>query len=209
MVERAKDSADVGDFFSSQMNFDLEEEQKNKKRGRRTKGGKRRSRTVRLGEDNYQKPSQQKTRLDHQKIPRQNDQITNCPGCGSDVDEGDFVDVLVSFITGAFDYLAGDPVRTQTVQSLRQQAKALDMPEPQQDWMLEVCARIEAQVRRSSDAQREEIRSGLEEELRNELVGEFYELVRKEVEVTIRQEVEAEMWEQFEKIYQERKDQAE
>lgn len=209
MVERAKDSADVGDFFSSQMNFDLEDDPTKKKRTRRTKGGKRHSKTVKLEDDDFQKPVQQKTQLDHKKIPLQNEQITSCPGCGSDVDEGDFVDVLVSFITGAFDYLAGDPVRTQTVQSLRQQAKALDMPEPQQDWMLEVCARIEAQVRRSTDARREEIRSGLEEELRNELVGEFYELVRKEVEVTIRQEVEAEMWEQFERIYQERNDQTE
>jgi len=209
MVERVKDSADVGDFFSSQMNFDLEDDPTKKKRTRRTKGGKRHSKTVKLEDDDFQKPVQQKTQLDHKKIPLQNEQITSCPGCGSDVDEGDFVDVLVSFITGAFDYLAGDPVRTQTVQSLRQQAKALDMPEPQQDWMLEVCARIEAQVRRSTDAQREEIRSGLEEELRNELVGEFYELVRKEVEVTIRQEVEAEMWEQFEQIYQKRNDQTE
>jgi hypothetical protein len=83
------------------------------------------------------------------------------------------------------------------------------MPEPQQDWMLEVCARIEAQVRRSTDARREEIRSGLEEELRNELVGEFYELVRKEVEATIRKEVEAEMWEQFEQIYKQRNGQTE
>jgi hypothetical protein len=209
MVERAKDSADVGDFFSSQMNFDLEENPKNKKKSRRTKGGKRRSKTVRLSETNFQKPTRQKTKLDHQKIPRQTDQVTSCPGCGSEVDEGDFVDVLISFITGAFDYLAGDPIRTQTVQSLRQQAKALDMPEPQQDWILEVCARIEAQVRRSTDAQREEIRQGLEEELRNELVGEFYELVRKEVERTIRKEVEAEMWEQFEQIYKQRNGQTE
>ncbi len=209
MVERTKDSGDAGDFFSSQMNFDLEEIQERKKRTRRTKGGKRRSETARLGETDFQKPTRQKTQLDHQKIPLQKEQITSCPGCGSDVNEGDFVDVIVSFITGAFDYLAGDPVRTQTVQSLRQQAKALDVPEPQQDWILEVCARIEAQVRRSTDAQREEIRQGLEEELRNELVGEFYELVRKEVEVTIRQEVEAEMWEQFEEIYRQRNGQTE
>ena len=209
MVERAKESADVGDFFSSQMNFDLENNPKHKKRSRRTKGGKRRSKTVRLGETDFQKPTRRKTQLDHQEIPLQNEQITSCPGCGSDVNEGDFVDVIISFITGAFDYLAGDPVRTQTVQSLKQQAKALDMPEPQQDWMLEVCARIEAQVRRSTDAQREEIRQGLEEELRNELVGEFYELVRKEVEVTIRKEVEAEMWAEFEQIYQQRNGQTE
>ena len=209
MVERAKESADVGDFFSSQMNFDLENNPEHKKRSRRTKGGERRSKTVRLGETDFQKPTRRKTQLDHQEIPLQNEQITSCPGCGSDVNEGDFVDVIVSFITGAFDYLAGDPVRTQTVQSLRQQAKALDMPEPQQDWMLEVCARIEAQVRRSTDARREEIRSGLEEELRNELVGEFYELVRKEVEATIRKEVEAEMWEQFEQIYKQRNGQTE
>ena len=209
MVERTTDSADAGDFFSTQMNFDLEDGQKDKKRTRRRKGEKIRSKPVSLKESDLQKTASQKTKLDHDKIPLQNDQITSCPGCGSDVEEGDFVDVIISFVTGAFDYLEGNPVRTQTVQSLKQQAKALDMPEPQQDWVLEICARIEAQVWRSTDTQREDIRRNLEEELRRELVGEFYELVRKEVEVTIRQEVEAEMWEQFEQINHQRNSQTE
>jgi len=162
-----------------------------------------------LREDDFQKSPPKKTKLDHGDIPLQNNQITSCPGCGSDVNEGDFVDVIISFVTGAFDYLEGNPVRTQTVQSLRQQAKALNMPEPQQDWLLEVCARIEAQIQRSTDAQRDEIRRGLEEDLRRELVGEFYEHVRQEVEQTIRKEVEAEMWEQFEQINRDRHNQTE
>ena len=95
------------------------------------------------------------------------------------------------------------------MQSLRQQAKALDMPEPQQDWLLEVCARIEAQIQRSTDAQRDEIRRGLEGDLRRELVGEFYEQIRQEVEQNVRKEVEAEMWEQFEQINRDRNNQTE
>ena len=95
------------------------------------------------------------------------------------------------------------------MQSLRQQAKALDIPEPQQDWLLEVCARIEAHMQRSTDTQRDEIRRGLEEDLRRELVGEFYEHVRQEVEQTIRKEVEAEMWEQFEQINRDMNNQTE
>jgi hypothetical protein len=209
MVDRAKNSADAGDFFSSQTNFDLEGKPKKTKKIRRRRGGRIRSKPVSLREADFQKPKQLISKLDHDKIPIQDDQITSCPGCGSDIDEGDFVDVIVSFVTGSVDYLAGDPVRTQAVQSLKQQAKALQMPEPHQDWMLEVCARIEAQVRRLSDSQRDEISEDLKDELRRELIGEFYEHVRKEVEQTIRQEVEAEMWQQFEKIYHQKDGQAE
>ncbi len=209
MVERKSNSEGTDDFFSSQMNFDLEEKKKAKRRKRRSRGGERRSKPIRLRDDDFQKPSPKKTKLNHKRIPRQNNQITNCPGCGSDVEEGDFVDVIISFVTGAFDYLEGNPVRTQTVHSLRQQAKALDMPEPQQDWLLEICARIEAQIRRSTDAQRDEIRRGLEQDLRRELVGEFYEHIRQEVEQTIRKEVEVEMWEQFEQINRDRNTQTE
>lgn len=209
MVERKSNSEGADDFFSSQMNFDLEENKKQKRRKRRPKGGKRRSKPISLREADFQKPSPKNTKLDHGDIPLQNNQITSCPGCGSDVNEGDFVDVIISFVTGAFDYLEGNPVRTQTVQSLRQQAKALNMPEPQQDWLLEVCARIEAQIQRSTDAQRDEIRRGLEGDLRRELVGEFYEQIRQEVEQTVRKEVEAEMWEQFEQINRDRNNQTE
>jgi len=209
MVERKSNSEGADDFFSSQMNFDLEDNKKKKRRKRRSRGGERRSKPISLREDDFQKSPPKKTKLDHGDIPLQNNQITSCPGCGSDVNEGDFVDVIISFVTGAFDYLEGNPVRTQTVQSLRQQAKALNMPEPQQDWLLEVCARIEAQIQRSTDAQRDEIRRSLEEDLRRELVGEFYEHVRQEVEQTIRKEVEAEMWEQFEQINRDRHNQTE
>lgn len=207
MVERKSNSEGTDDFFSSQMNFDLDDNKKMKKRRRRPRDGKRRSKPVSLREADFQKPYPKKTKLDHKKIPRQNDQIASCPGCGSDVNEGDFVDVIISFVTGAFDYLEGNPVRTQTIQSLRQQAKALDMPEPQQDWMLEICAKLEVQIQRSVDALRDGIRRGLEEELRRELVGEFYEHVRQEVEHAIRQEVESEMWEKFEEINRERNNQ--
>ena len=209
MVERKSNSEGTDDFFSSQMNFDLEETKKEKRRKRRSRGGERRSKPVSLRREDFQKSPPKNTTLDHRGIPLQNNQITSCPGCGSDVNEGDFVDVIISFVTGAFDYLEGNPVRTQAVQSLRQQAKALDMPEPQQDWLLEVCARIEAQIQRSTDAQRDEIRRSLEEDLRRELVGEFYEHVRQDIEQNIRKEVEAEMWEQFEQINRDRHNQTE
>ena len=209
MVERKSNSEGADDFFSSQMNFDLEENKKQKKRKRRSRGDERRSKPISLRDDDFQKLPPKNTKLVHRDIPLQNNQITSCPGCGSDVNEGDFVDVIISFVTGAFDYLEGNPVRTQTVQSLRQQAKALDIPEPQQDWLLEVCARIEAHMQRSTDTQRDEIRRSLEEDLRRELVGEFYEHVRQEVEQTIRKEVEAEMWEQFEQINRDRHNQTE
>lgn len=205
MVERTKSSADAGDFFTSQTNFDLEEEgaEKKKKRVRRQRGGRPRSKPISL--DNLSPGAQapRSTPLDHAEIPVQPNEITTCPGCGNDVEEGDFVDTIVSFVTGAVDYLAGDPVRTQAVQSLKQQAKALDLPEPYEDWLLEICVRLETQVQRQIDSQQASIRDSLIDELRREVIGELYEHIRAEIEASIRQEVEREMWEEFQQMYRE------
>jgi hypothetical protein len=112
-------------------------------------------------------------------------------------------------VTGSADYLAGNPVRTQAIQNLKQQAQALDMPEPYEDWLLEVCTRIEAQNQRSLDLQKEGMQNLMEEDLRRELIGELYEHIQNEIGARIRREVENEMWEQFEEMYRERKDHVE
>ena len=101
MVERKSNSDGADDFFSSQMNFDLEENKKQKKRKRRSRGGERRSKPISLREDDFQKSPPKNTKLDHRDIPLQNNQITSCPGCGSDVNEGDLVAVMD---TGAYSY---------------------------------------------------------------------------------------------------------
>ncbi|PXF22308.1 MAG: hypothetical protein CXX71_03865 [Methanobacteriota archaeon] len=140
--------------------------------------------------------------LDHDAIPVQ-DSISTCPGCGNDISEGDFVEAIVSFVTGAADYLAGDPIRSQAVQALKQQAKRMDLPEPYDDWLLEVCSRLEAQVTRYAEAQQGVLAAEIEERMRAELMGELYSQIRAEIEVHVRREVEAELWEEFQRTYQE------
>lgn len=205
MVERTKTSADAADFFMSQANFDLEDSEP-KKKLRRRRGGRPRSKPISLNEAEFRKPTHRVTPLDHSEIPHQHDGVEVCPGCGGDIDEGDFVETLISFATGAADYLDGDPVRTQAIHSLKQQAKALDLPEPYEDWLLEICVRLETQVHRQLDAQRDAIRISLEEELRKELVGDLYEHIRAEIEDVIRAEVERDMWELFQQNYRQRRD---
>ncbi|MBT4059578.1 MAG: hypothetical protein HOE69_04650 [Euryarchaeota archaeon] len=206
MVDRTKASADAGDFFSSQTTFDLEE---NAKKKRRSRDGKKRSKPVSIGENDYQKSETNNSKLNHEEIPVQTDEITCCPGCGTKVEEGDFVDALISFATGAADYLEGDPVRTQAIQSLKQQAKSLQLPEPNEDWLLEICLKLELQVHRYIEARHDAIRKEMEEELRRELVGELYELIKQEIEVQIRQDVEREMWVQFEEMLRQQQNESE
>jgi hypothetical protein len=84
---------------------------------------------------------------------------------------------------------------------LKQQAKALDLPEPYEDWLLEVCIRLEAQVVRYVEARRDIIRAELEEHLRKELIGDLYEQIRGNIEAQVRHDIETEMWEQFEQLH--------
>jgi hypothetical protein len=205
MPPARKDSASGDDFFSSSTTFDIEGGTPQKRR-RRTRDGSSRAQPIQRQAKDSQRPSRQSSPLEHDEIEVQDEALNSCPGCGSDVDEGEYVDVLVSFVTGAADYLAGDPVRTQAVQALKQQAKALELPEPYEDWLLEVCTRLEAQVVRYVEARRDLIRAELEEHLRKELIGDLYEQIRGDIEAQVRQDIETEMWEKFEQLYRDQKD---
>ena len=201
MAKRRKDTLEGGDFFgASQKSFDLEKTDEPIRR--RKRGGRARATPVQQQSSDSTQPAQRRSVLDHDAIPVQ-DSISNCPGCGNDISEGDFVEAIVSFVTGAADYLAGDPIRSQAVQALKQQAKRMDLPEPYDDWLLEVCSRLEAQVTRYAEAQQGVLAAEIEERMRAELMGELYSQIRAEIEVHGRREVEAELWEEFQRTYQE------
>ncbi len=201
MAEKRKDTSDGGGFFGgSQGSFNLEESTQPVRR--RKRGGRSRPAPVQQQSSENTPTIERRTVLDHDAIPVQ-DSITNCPGCGNNIPEGDFVEAIVSFVTGAVDYLAGDPIRSQAVQALRQQAKRMDLPEPYDDWLIEVCVRLEAQVMRYLEAQQGMLAADIEERMRTELMGEFYNQVRAEIEAHVRSEVEAELWEEFQRTYQE------
>lgn len=192
-----------GFFGASQKSFDLEKTTEPVRR--RKRGERARAPPVQQQSPDSTQLEQRRSVLDHDAVPVQ-DSVSNCPGCGNDISEGDFVEAIVSFVTGAADYLAGDPIRSQAVQALRQQAKRMDLPEPYDDWLLEVCTRLEAQVARYVEAQQGVLAAEIEERMRAELMGELYSQIRAEIEVHIRREVEAELWEEFQRTYQAQQD---
>ncbi|MCH2348577.1 MAG: hypothetical protein MK233_01450 [Candidatus Poseidoniales archaeon] len=204
MAEKRRDTLEGGGFFgASQKSFDLEKTTEPVRR--RKRGERARAPPVQQQSPDSTQLEQRRSVLDHDAVPVQ-DSVSNCPGCGNDISEGDFVEAIVSFVTGAADYLAGDPIRSQAVQALRQQAKRMDLPEPYDDWLLEVCTRLEAQVARYVEARQGVLAAEIEERMRAELMGELYSQIRAEIEVHIRREVEAELWEEFQRTYQAQQD---
>lgn len=210
-MDDEKNLEEDDDFFTSQMSFDLESKSNPKRRRRRKRGEKPPAEPIQKKNAEVKKRRRKVAKLNHDEIPVQLNEIGVCPGCGSEVNEGEFVEAVISFVTGSVDYLAGDPVRTQIIQNLKQQAKDLQMPEPFDDWLLEVCARIEAEIHRTMKI-KEEMLKEVEDEMRRKLIMELYEhirndvgaQIREEIEGKIRSEVESEMWEEFEKMNRER-----
>ncbi len=109
------------------------------------------------------------------------DAVTSCPGCGSEVEEGEYVESLLSFVTGAKDYLRGDPVRVRSVQQLQRILPGGKMPDPQSDWGIEVVARIEEHVEKMAE---ERARMIVARE-RQVLEGK----IRKQIEAEVRDQI--------------------
>ena len=157
----------------------------------------------------------------------EDDHVTECPGCGSDVPEGEFVEAILSFVTGSADYLAGDPVRVRSVQMLQQLVSQGRLPDPHSEWSLEIVQRIEQHIEHMADERArlihrqeegfldgfpqagvniEEIRENLRAEIEQEIVGEVAVAIRdqirqqvvEEMVPVIRAEVEKELWAEFE-----------
>ena len=191
-------------FLSSQVSFDLEGPKKPVRR-------------------KSKKDSDERTA----KKRVEDDQVTECPGCGSDIPEGEFVEAILSFVTGSADYLAGDPVRVRSVQMLQQLVSQGRLPDPNSEWSLEIVQRIEQHIEHMADerarlihrqeegvlegfspqsANIEEIRENLRAEIEQEIVGEVAVAIRdqirqqvvEEMVPVIRAEVEKELWAEFE-----------
>ena len=153
--------------------------------------------------------------------------VTACPGCSADIPEGDFVEAILSFVTGAADYLAGDPVRVRSVQMLQQMVSQGRLPDPHSEWSMEVVQRIEQHIEHMADERArlihrqeegggyvipqqsvnvEEIKENLRAEIEQEIVGEVAVAIRDQVRQqvveemvpVIRAEVEKELWSEFE-----------
>ena len=191
-------------FLSSQVSFDLEGPRKPVRRKSK--------------KDDSEKTS--KKRL-------ADEQVTECPGCAAEIPEGEFVEAILSFVTGAADYLAGDPVRIRSVQMLQQLVSQGRMPDPNSEWSLEVVQKIEEHIEKMADERArlihrqeggvvdgipqqgfnlEQIRESLRAEIEQEIVGQVAVAIRDQVRQqvveemvpVIRAEVEKELWTEFE-----------
>ncbi len=158
----------------------------------------------------------------------------DCPGCGNELEESEWVDALVGFVSGAKEFEMGNPVRARIVQTLRNEATRMETPSPHENWEISVVERllkeidriVEAEINRqqmkidSDDVNRElmlqeamiqaeqTLRPILEIEIRQQVSAEILQQIeveiRQQVETETRQQVEAELWSQFEEILREK-----
>ena len=191
-------------FLASQVSFDIDEPQKPVRRKTKKEGtGKATKKRVDGGH------------------------VTECPGCAAEIPEGEFVEAILSFVTGAADYLAGDPVRVRSVQLMQQLVSQGRLPDPHSEWSSEVVQRIEQHIEHMADERArlmhrqeegyidgfpqlglnvEEIKDSLRAEIEQEIVGQVAVAIRDQVRQQvveemvpiIRVEVEKELWAEFE-----------
>jgi len=152
-----------GAFIQSQVTFDLDEEE-----------------AVAV------KKKKKKTHKAVRRVAKNTEMGTSCPGCGTHIEDDEFLDCIISFVIGAHDRSVNDPIRTRFIQTLRNETIALPTPRPTETWALEIANRIEQQMFKLLEAER--LRRGSEMENR----------LRGELEVDIRKRIEAEIWAQVE-----------
>ena len=152
------------------------------------------------------------------------DEITQCPGCGSNITHDEWLDALVGFVSGAHAYTNGSAVMARIVQTLRNEVARMRVPQPTDEWELEVVERltneiariVQAEVNRVGMEQQEgnidQIREHARLQAQADLAPAIEAQIRQEMETElipaleaqIRQQVEAELWEQFENAWRER-----
>ena len=155
-----------------------------------------------------------------------NDTITECPGCGSEISHDEWLDCLVGFVSGAYEFEIGNPVRARIVQNLRNQTAKINLPQPKENWELAIVGKLMAEIEKivlaevNRNQQKQVASAGLSEIERNELIAEteartinsmaieiqealIAELTPR-LEQEIRAQVEQELWQQFEQEWKNR-----
>ena len=161
-------------FLSSQVSFDIEEPRKTAHR-------------------KDSRPSSRRPSKQPNPEESEDELVGSCPGCGADIEESEFVESILSFVTGSADYLGGDPVRVRSVQMLQQIISSGRLPDPHSEWTLEVVQRIEQHIEHLADERARLIRrqewAALEQGLRMEIEKK----VREELADSMRAEIEQEI----------------
>ena len=89
-----------------------------------------------------------------QKNIMSNDSSTiNCPGCGHVLNENEWLDAIVGFVSGAHDFEIGNPVRARIVQTLKNEAARMKTPSAREDWELAVVKRLMSEIERIVQAE--------------------------------------------------------
>jgi len=154
--------------------------------------------------------------------------LTGCPGCGSPINQEEWLDCLVGFVSGAHEFEIGNPVRARIVQNLRNQTSKMNLPNPSDRWELAVVEKLMTEIERivlaevTRNNQKQVADSGLTEIERQELIAETEARVintmaleiqeaviadlTPRLEQEIRAQVERELWQQFEQEWKHRMD---
>ena len=143
----------------------------------------------------------------------------NCPGCGSLIDEDEWLQALIGFVSGARDFKIGNPIRARVVQTLQKEVAMMEVPNPREHWELSVVDKlmnqinqiVQAEVLRATAEQGDQMYSEAdvqhtinlveqqtEQRVRDELVHEIAPQIQSELEPILRQQIEQELWVQFE-----------
>ena len=169
-------------------------------------------------------PKRRSRKDEDETVDIPDDEITQCPGCGSNITHDEWLDSLVGFVSGAHAYTNGSAVMARIVQTLRNEVARMRVPQPTDEWELEVVERltneiariVQAEVNRVGMEQQEgnidQIREHARLQAQADLAPALEAQIRQEMETElipaleaqIRQQVEAELWEQFENAWRER-----
>ena len=154
------------------------------------------------------------------------EEITNCSGCGAEINHEEWLDCLVGFVSGAYEFEVGNPVRARIVQNLRNIVSRMNVPSPTDSWELAVIEKLITEIKRLvaaevdrtnrkltasnelGDKEREAIVIETENRVINTMALEIQEALIEQLtpqlEVRIRQQVEQELWAQFEEEWRNR-----
>ena len=153
----------------------------------------------------------------------------DCPGCGHNMDEDEWLHALIGFISGARDFEVGNPVRARIVQTLHNTATNMDTPHPRDVWEISIVSRLMKEIERivaaevlrhhAENSQQQYSLAELQHyiqaaevetaaRVQSELYVQIAEQVQQDIEPVLRRQIETELWQEFEQELQRRADQS-
>jgi hypothetical protein len=135
------------------------------------------------------------------------------------MEQSEWLQALVGFVSGAREFEVGNPVRARIVQTLHNTATNMDTPHPRDVWEISIVARLMKEIERIvnaevlrhqaenntqqySLAEVQEYIQVAEAETTARVQSEMYEQIAAQVQLdlepVLRRQIEAELWQEFE-----------